>query len=302
MAGQDLEIRLFAFNWLREQTELYGDVLSRKILEYGFSYKGRQITLVGPQGIWKPQTMKIPISITTIPDGPYSDSFRKDGFLNYKYRGEDPYHANNVGLRVAMKEQIPLIYFFRIFKGKYLATWPVYIVGDDISTLTFKVAVDDHDYVMNQQSKPLYKLEDNGNEARRKYITASVKTRIHQRSFRERVLAAYRNQCALCRLRHAELLDAAHIIPDMEKEGLPVVQNGLSLCKIHHAAFDQHIIGITPDYIIQVRKDILEEIDGPMLKYGLQKLNRQKLYLPKKKELWPDKDRLDSRFGRFLRA
>ena len=30
--------------------------------------------------------------------------------------------------------------------------------------------------------------------------------------------------------------------------GQPVVSNGLPLTKIHHAAFDAHLIGIDPDY------------------------------------------------------
>ena len=92
---------------------------------------------------------------------------------------------------------------------------------------------------------------------KRSYNTIQTITRLHQRSFRERVLRAYQNQCTLCRLRHKELLDAAHIIADSEDSGEPVIQNGLSLCKIHHAAYDKHILGITPDYIIKVRTDIL---------------------------------------------
>lgn len=59
-------------------------------------------------------------------------------------------------------------------------------------------------------------IRDSEDEARRKYITSSVRNRLHQRGFRERVLSAYKEQCALCRLRHRELLDAAHIIPDNE--------------------------------------------------------------------------------------
>ena len=87
---------------------------------------------------------------------------------------------------------------------------------------------------------------------RRAYITTTVRQRLHQRGFRERVLHAYREQCALCRLRHTELLDAAHIITDREEEGTPQVSNGLSLCKLHHAAFDRFLLGITPDYTIPV--------------------------------------------------
>jgi putative restriction endonuclease len=60
------------------------------------------------------------------------------------------------------------------------------------------------------------------------------------------------------------LLGAAHIIPDSDPEGHPEVSNGLSLCKIHRAAFDRGIIGIRPDYAIEVREDALKEVDGPM--------------------------------------
>ena len=131
---------------------------------------------------------------------------------------------------------------------------------------------------------------------------AGTKRRLHQTSFRERVIAAYDEHCALCALRHRELLDAAHIIPDAEEGGEPVVTNGLSLCKIHHAAFDQNILGITPEYRIRMRRDILEEIDGPMLRYGLQELHDKYLHLPKKKSFWPDQDRLERRYARFLNA
>jgi len=136
---------------------------------------------------------------------------------------------------------------------------------------------------------------------RRGYITSNVKVRIHQRTFRERVLYAYQSQCALCRLRHRELLDAAHIIADSEERGEPLVSNGLSLCKIHHAAFDKNIIGITPDYTIKIRQDILEETDGPMLKYGIQSLENHRLILPLHKKDWPDRERLEQRYGEFLR-
>src|SRR5437667_7053053 len=48
-------------------------------------------------------------------------------------------------------------------------------------------------------------------------------------AFRERALMAYRQSCAICRLRHKELLDSAHILPDLHPLSEPVVSNGLSL-------------------------------------------------------------------------
>lgn len=293
----DDQIRLAAFNWLKKQGEIYGETLPRSILTEGFIYSGHTIKLMGPQGIWKPKQLELPISITTIIDGPYDDMPDKNGFLTYKYRGVDPKHRDNVGLREVMRLRKPIIYFFNIFPGKYLAQFPVFVVNDDPTRLSFTVAVDDIEYLQ------VNRVEDTlaGNE-RRSYITQTVLYRAHQRQFRERVIVAYRNQCALCRLRLTELLDAAHIIGDREDHGDPIVQNGLSLCKIHHAAFDNNIIGINPDYQVLVRQDILEEIDGPMLKYGLQSLNKSKLILPSRSRDWPDKERLEIRFNTFLKA
>ena len=72
----------------------------------------------------------------------------------------------------------------------------------------------------------------------------------------------------------SKLLDAAHIVGDRRHErGDPMVPNGLAMCKIHHAAFDTNILGIRPDRVVEIRSDILEEHDGPMLRHGLQELH-----------------------------
>lgn len=296
----DSQIRNAAFIWLEKLTKLHGDVLPWEILQKGYEFQGQQIVPIGATGIWKPKIMDYPLSITTSPDSPYDDSFTKDGFLKYKYRGTDPYHRDNMGLRETIKLKKPLIYFHGILKGKYLATWPVYIIQDNRNELNFTVAVEDLAHYKFYAEQEL--TEDPATYFRRSYLTSNVLIRLHQRSFRERVLLAYQNQCTLCRLKHTELLDAAHIIGDKEDTGEPIIQNGLSLCKIHHAAFDKNIIGINPDYQIKVRKDILSEIDGPMLKYGIQFLDNNQIILPKNKKNWPDRERLEVRFGEFLRA
>jgi putative restriction endonuclease len=294
----DEKIRLAAFEWLEKQTAIYGDVLPRDLLVRGFIFNNERITLIGAKGIWKPKSMTLPLSITTISNGPYSDSFTQEGFLKYKYRGTDPDHPDNRGLRELMLLRKPLIYFHSVIKGKYLTSWPVYLINDNKKSLEFTVAVDEIKSIENT----LAQVNEGAEYYRRSYLTANIQTRLHQRSFRERVLLAYQNQCSLCKLRHIELLDAAHIIGDLEEHGEPVVPNGLSLCKIHHAAFDHNIIGINPDYQVIVRQDILDEIDGPMLKYGLQSLNNNTLILPTHKHNWPDRERLEERYNSFLKA
>jgi putative restriction endonuclease len=104
----------------------------------------------------------------------------------------------------------------------------------------------------------------------------------------DEALAAYQAHCAVCRLRHAELLEAAHILPDGHPLGHPVVPNGVALCKLHHATFDANILGIRPDYGIEIRLDVLEEKDGPMLKHGLQEFHHGRLWTPHRPILKPN--------------
>jgi putative restriction endonuclease len=300
-------IRIAAFKWLEEQVQIYGEVLPRTILEKGFAFQDQRITLVGPSGIWKPKVLKnIPLSITTVAGGPYDDVFTKEGFLEYRYRGSDIQHRDNAGLREAMQKQVPLIYFHGIVKSKYLAVWPVFVIGDNPEALSFTLAADDYtsigQYINKSDTNDNPIAADESTYYKRSYITSTIKTRLHQKSFRERVLEAYNQQCTFCKLKHTELLDAAHIIPDSEELGEPTIKNGLSLCKIHHAAFDSNLIGVTPDYKIEVRKDILFERDGPMLMYGFQQLHDKRIILPRREEYWPDQEKLAIRFERFKEA
>jgi len=296
------EIRISVFLWLKEQSLLNGGIFERKDLIYGFKYQGEQITLVGPTGIWTPRNFRIPISITTTSSGPYDDGFNDEGFLEYRYRGSNPNHRDNIGLKNAYVERTPLIYFQSIKPGKYVAVWPVFILENDPANLKIKAVIDPaykeiQKADLNQES--LFTSSES-NIGIRRYITAITKQRMHQSAFREFVLDAYSRQCTMCKLQHPELLDAAHIISDSMEDGLPIVQNGLSLCKIHHAAYDKNIIGINSDYIIKVREDILNEVDGPMLKYGLQALNNNKIILPVNERNHPDRDRLDIRYREFI--
>jgi putative restriction endonuclease len=300
----DAEIRRCAFEFLQAATDRYGEVLPWKLLTSGMRFRNETVPLIGASGIWKPKVLEtIPISITTAPPkpgrpAPYDDGIDPAGRLAYRYRGNDPQHRDNVGLREALQRGTPLIYFFGIEKGEYLATWPVYVVGDNPQSLTFRVSIDDRMVAVpgyGDQSAAVH-------EARRQYVTAVTVRRLHQHKFRARVLRAYRNRCAVCQLKHTELLDAAHILPDSDPRGEPTVRNGMALCKIHHAAFDRHILGIRPDLRVEIRADILIEVDGPMLRYGLQEMNGNKLYLPTSNQLKPGREFLEARYEQFKHA
>jgi putative restriction endonuclease len=117
--------------------------------------------------------------------------------------------------------------------------------------------------------------------------------------FRGRVLRAYASTCTICRLKEGRLLDAAHIAGDLEIHGEPVVPNGLSLCSIHHRAFDQQLVGVSPDYTVHVSKRLLEEEDGPMLEL-LKGFHTQAIVVPSRTAWRPDRERLAERFERFV--
>ncbi|QGY43201.1 restriction endonuclease [Maribellus comscasis] len=290
-------IRSAVFNWLNSLVFKYPDkVIPSKELTHGCIINGERIVLSGAQGIWKPKQLEYPISIKSVSDSIYDDVHLEDNLIHYKYRGTNPNFYVNVGLRECMNQKIPLVYLHQVVKGKYLVEWPVFIVADDPRNLTFTVEANAHQIDFNSHLD----ITEEPNELERKYATRQMIQRLHQGTFRERVLEAYHEHCAMCNLKHRELLDAAHIIPD-NKGGKPVVPNGLSLCKIHHAAFDQNIIGITPDYQMHVREDILSEIDGPMLKHGIQEMHGNKLILPRSSSLQPNKAWLEERFDAFKR-
>lgn len=302
MSDSDRRVRMVAFEWLRHQVDVHGDVLPWSLISQGFELDGVRVPLVSQQGIFKPRVCDLPLSIRTSIRGPYDDrASNRDGLMLYRYMGDDPEHWQNVGLREAMRRDVPLIYFYGVVEGRYLAAWPVYVVGDDRAARTFTVAVDD---AATAARAPVSDTaHESEAEARRVYVTRTFRQRLHQRSFRERVLRAYRAQCAFCRLRHSELLDAAHIVPDSD-DGSPEVANGMALCKIHHAAFDRHFIGVRPDLVVEVRQDLLEEHDGPMLEHGLQKLHGVEIAsnLPRRPRDRPGARYLEWRYERFRAA
>lgn len=307
MSEDDAAIRVAAFRFLEAQRRSHPNAMPWATLSQGFEYRGRRVPLVSQQGIFRPAACRLPLTIRTAPvlEGqprPYEDEIEQDGFLAYRYRGTeaDTGHRENEGLRIAMRERVPLIYLFGVAPGLYVPAWPVFIVGDEPSLLTFRVAMG-ADVASASGSAALADL-DLETDAARRYATRTVLTRLHQQGFRARVLRAYRDQCAICRLRHEELLEAAHILPDGHPDGLPIVPNGLSLCALHHAAFDGNVLGVRPDLKIEIRGDVLREKDGPMLEHGLQGFHGAALHVPRSPVQRPRQHFLEARYALFRKV
>lgn len=298
----DIMMRNAAFEHVRKQSEIYR-ILSSKELDAGFRFEGIRIPLYNPrQGIFKPQKMRFLLSIkTVIPSAGghiwYSDQleahrqiYEGKEMVDYAFMGKDPNAAPNLWLRAAYENEVPVIYFLGVTPGRYQAIFPVFISGWDADALKASVtfSLPDKDELVPPE-----------NALERRYALHGVKKRLHQNTFREAIIAAYRGRCALTGLPEQRLLDAAHIISDKNEQfGQPVISNGLPLSKTHHAAFDAHLIGIDPDYRLHVSNRLLDQNDGPMLE-SLKQLNGMTLHLPRRIKDRPDRDRLSMRFDQF---
>ena len=243
------------------------------------------------RGIWNPQDLAATLSVVSSPDGPYDDHELDGALFRYAYRAGST-DGDNRKLRRAMELDLPIILLRKLDTGIFVPVFPVFVIEDDVRARQFVLALDSIVRVLATSESPLEKA----------YATSIVRQRLHQAEFRGRVLRAYATQCAVCNLRLGKLLEAAHITADRAQAGDPVVTNGLSLCRIHHGAYDADLVGISPDYVIKVNHDLLEAVDGPMLRHGLQEMHRRPLTVPARARDRPDRDRLATRFAAFRSA
>lgn len=290
----DARLRVEMFAHLDRISAIHPEGIPSEVIN-SFTFDGVPMRLVVQQGIRKPAHLSAALTIRTTytapgAEAPYEDEVGPDGTLRYKWRGIDASHADNRALREAMARRLPLAYFYPVARGVYQAIYPVFLVDEDPVRHEFAVDVMDR-----SPGGPDLSLD-------RRYVHRLTLQRLHQAVFRPRVLRAYEHRCALCRLGHLPLLDAAHILPDVHERGDPVVPNGLTMCKIHHVAYDVNIIGIRPDRVVEVRSDVLAEIDGPMLRHGLQEMHGSVIFLPRHLRDHPDPSRLEERYEQFRAA
>jgi putative restriction endonuclease len=263
-------------------------------LDRRFPFRGVRVPFLSqPKGIFRAAAQEGPaaLAIQTSAKSPYDDEILADGFL-YAYRAGAIDQPDNRALRAAYDLQVPLVYYFGTQPGRYKPVFPVFVSADDparrIVTITPGVLRGPVD-----EPTPVT-LED---PLERRYAVRETRVRLHQARFRGRVVPAYASQCAICRLKELRLLDAAHILGDVEG-GEPAVSNGLSLCAIHHRAFDQDLVGISPDYVVHVSRRLREEDDGPMLDL-LKGFHELSLLIPVRASERPNRQQLEARFARF---
>ncbi len=292
IAEQDEALRAVCFAALDVLRARHGEELPLKDgLDQGFYFDGGRVPFLNHQkGIFRAARQHGPaaLSVMTSSKSPYdADEETAEGFW-YAYRSGEKGERDNETMRAAMRLQTPIVYYRSFSPGRYTALYPVYIAEDDPYAQRVLLS---SGMIRLGEAAPLVGVE-------RSYAVREARVRLHQSRFRSLVLPAYSEQCAICRLKQRRLLDAAHIRPDASLDASAHVTNGLSLCTIHHRAYDQDLVGIDPDYKVRVAKKLLEDTDGPMLEL-LKTFHGAPLNLPKRIELRPDRELLAERYERF---
>lgn len=294
---RDDDVRSSCFASLDVLSAKFGDdVPYRGGLDAGFPFRGRRVPFLSHlKGIFRAGAQRGPaaLSINTSSKSPYGDRETNDGVL-YAYRAGAAGEADNRALRAAFELQVPIVYFVGTRPGWYKPFYPCFVARDD--RVAREVLVTKGAMVgPYEEREPI--LSDDPLE--RRYAVREMRVRVHQARFRGRVIPAYDDRCTICSLREVRLLDAAHIVGDLELAGEPSVTNGLSLCAIHHRAYDQDLVSVTPDYTVEVAERLREDEDGPMLDL-LKGFHGAAIHLPGRKGWRPDRDRLAVRYGRFV--
>jgi putative restriction endonuclease len=256
-----------------------------------FEFEGAPLRIMGQGGITKPAGWTEALAIVSTGKSPeqggYADEDRDDGLRYYRYMrtkaSQGP--AMNRALDACAASSRPLVYFISVGDGYYEPVYPVFITGTEVDGVLVS------DLPATGEYGQLVDL--------RRYAQREQRVRLHQREFRSRVLFAYRDSCCVCEFKHRGLLDAAHIVDDAHDRGLAEVTNGLSLCRIHHGAYDQFLLGISPEYRVEINAEILEEVDGPMLRYGIQEMHGMTIKPPRHRRDYPDREGLAWKYQQF---
>ena len=308
----DHEIRAAAFALVRRLQDENGG-LSRQDLFNGVQWRGRRIRLDGPvQGIWKPKGMDGLLSIKTAwprqrPGRPdtYPDQrqalrehFESRDVLEYSFMKDDPNHPHNRQLRDAWQRRIPIIYLIASYPGFYQAFFPAFIVGWDPAVLRARVA-------FGFETPP-------ETENERRIGIAIARRQYDHAAFRENVLSAYRETCAVSGVMGRSHVGVAELAPSYgpAAETAPAASAGVALSKLHRAAFASDLLGIDADGRIHVAQRAAQyrgkttsrqQPKTPVLD-ALLASDGAVIQLPEHPDHRPDRSLLDLRYQQFLRA
>lgn len=108
--------------------------------------------------------------------------------------------------------------------------------------------------------------------------------------FKTIVYDAYDNRCAMCGIQ-LELIEAAHIVPHSHEKGTDEIGNGISLCALHHTAYDRSLIFFDEEFNIRINDSKMDYLQKVGLDSGFRKFQTlafDKIQLPTNHILRPN--------------
>ena len=257
----ETRIRLDAINFVRALRERWIAVPASELRR--FKSGGRRVHLKGQQGIFKPVGLTEPLSVTTTIDSKHAQDTIEGSRVVYEFVSRD---YDNEALKRAAEAELPLIYFLQVKKRpvtEYVIFAPVYVVGWDDDTRCFAVDLSEQKPgevttpapLARQLQLHVMRTPQSPSEIReltKSYAVTSVQRRLYEARFRNAVLDAYRDRCAVCGLHVRALLDAAHVNGHRDPKVEIDVGDGIALCATHHRAFDANILKFDDEYVIHI--------------------------------------------------
>ncbi|MCE0731933.1 HNH endonuclease [Halomonas sp. G15] len=304
MLNIDTRLRQAAFQRLEAIAQQYSNDVPWEAIAQPVPLDGESFFIASRAiGIFKPKQMPDGIlSIKTVVPKQgriniYSDGDSDEGGFWYSLEAGGTAKPANRQLLISYERQDPIIYLVGVAPGRYLPLWPCYIDNMDLARELCHVSMNDRIGQMRHvaENHGAYRTD----EIEKRYVIREAKTRVHQAEFRARVMLAYSNRCAMTGLPVPQLLEAAHIIPDIDQDSTAEVSNGISLSRLHHRAYDADLIGIDPNYRIHLNDELLSTQDGPLLE-SMKQLDGQRISIPRHARDKPSQEALELRYQRFL--
>lgn len=116
----------------------------------------------------------------------------------------------------------------------------------------------------------------------RRTVIQTVRKKLRDSSFQNRVLTAYNYQCAMCGVQ-LDLVQAAHIVPVSHEAGTDQTSNGMALCALHHYAYDRGLVFVDEEYSIELNDSKITQLRSISRDEGLEEFTealRKMIVLP----------------------
>jgi len=287
----DRDLRNAALFAVRRLWRRHGDAVPWGPISDGFEYGGERIHFLSPfgEGVWKPTQLAAgALSVRSTIASRYDDERVAEDRVWYDY---SPHGSRNDWLRQCMEDRLPLLYFLQVKPRpgvEYLVFAPVEVIADETARERFLLDLHPSELYEGREELDVEPVPERLHRVfERRYGVSEVRTRLFQAHFRREVLGAYGRRCSVCSLKESPLLDGAHLVPDREEPGEPRVSNGLSLCALHHRAFDRDLVGVTPDLTIHVFRERLEAPEEEPTRV-LTRFHEEELRVPDREDARPD--------------